>query len=152
VYSYGVVLLELLTGKEPSHDPSYGEALDIVAWVRESMQLNEGRVSESVLDPSLRHSKDSAATKEMLCVQEIALLCTQKNPADRPTMRDVETMLESLSQKVEIDFRRFGGWEGSDLERERGINVSSKEQECCFDAGVGISNNEIWLQHGRACG
>jgi serine/threonine protein kinase len=101
VYSYGVVLLELLTGKEPCHDPSYGEALDVVAWVRESVQLNEGRVSESVLDPSLLHSMDSAATNEMLSVQEIALLCTRKNPADRPTMRDVETMLETLSQKAE---------------------------------------------------
>jgi serine/threonine protein kinase len=109
VYSYGVVLLELLTGKEPSHDPSYGEALDIVAWVRESMQLNEGRVSESVLDPLLRHSKDSAAITEMLSVQEIALLCSQKNPADRPTMRDVESMLEALSQKAHIENRGFGG-------------------------------------------
>jgi serine/threonine protein kinase len=108
VYSYGVVLLELLTGKEPSHDPSYGEALDIVAWVKESMQLNEGRVSESVLDPSLRHSNDSAVTKEMLSVQEIALLCTQKNPADRPTMRDVESMLETLSKKTAIENRSFG--------------------------------------------
>jgi hypothetical protein len=48
--------------------------------------------------------------------------------------------------------------EGSNEESDRNmlsisnINVSSKEQECCFDAGVGISNNEIWLQHGRACG
>jgi serine/threonine protein kinase len=109
VYSYGVVLLELLTGKEPSHDPSYGEALDIVAWVRESMHVNEGRLSESVLDPALLHSTDSAVTVEMLCVQEIALLCTQKNPADRPTMRDVESMLEALSQKAHIENRGFGG-------------------------------------------
>jgi serine/threonine protein kinase len=109
VYSYGVVLLELLTGKEPSHDPSYGEALDIVAWVRESMHVNEGRLSESVLDPALLHCTDSAVTVEMLCVQEIALLCTQKNPADRPTMRDVESMLEALSQKAHIENRGFGG-------------------------------------------
>jgi hypothetical protein len=42
-------------------------------------------------------------------VQEIALLCTQKNPADRPTMRDVESMLEALSQKAHIENRGFGG-------------------------------------------
>jgi serine/threonine protein kinase len=101
VYSYGVVLLELLTGKEPCHDPSYGEALDVVAWVKERVQLNEGRVCKSVLDPRLLHSKDAAPTYEMLCVQEIALLCTQKNPADRPTMRDVESMLETLPHEAE---------------------------------------------------
>jgi serine/threonine protein kinase len=151
VYSYGVVLLELLTGKEPSHDPSYGEALDIVAWVKESMQLNEGRVSESVLDPSLRHSKDSAATKEMLCVQEIALLCTQKNPADRPTMRDVETMLETLSQKSEKQNRdgdrkdRTSKGNGAKTNGDNenvlsilNINVSNEGQESCTDEGVGI--------------
>jgi serine/threonine protein kinase len=120
VYSYGVVLLELLTGKEPSHDPSYGEALDIVAWVRESMRLNEGRVSESVLDPALLHSTDSAVRKEMLYVQEIALLCTQKNPADRPTMRDVESMLEALSQKAHIENRCFGDGKDRTL-KENGV-------------------------------
>jgi hypothetical protein len=67
------------------------------------VQLNEGKVSKSVLDPSLPHSKDFAATKEMLSVLEIALLCTHKNPADRPTMRDVESMLEALSQNAEKD-------------------------------------------------
>jgi serine/threonine protein kinase len=108
VYSYGVVLLELLTGKEPCQDPSYGETSDVVAWVKEIVHLNEGRVSESVLDPSLLHSQDPAATNEMLSVQEIALLCTRKNPADRPTMRDVESMLESLSQRAELENRGSG--------------------------------------------
>jgi hypothetical protein len=137
--------------KEPCHDPSYGEALDIVAWVKESMQLNEGRVSESVLDPSLRHSQDSAATKEMLCVQEIALLCTQKNPADRPTMRDVETMLETLSQKSEKQNRdgdrkdRTSKGNGAKTNGDNenvlsilNINVSNEGQESCTDEGVGI--------------
>jgi serine/threonine protein kinase len=102
VYSYGVLLLELLTGKEPCDDPSYGEALGVVEWVRASVHLNKGRVSKSVLDPALLQSNDSAATSEMLSVQEIALLCTQRNPADRPSMRDVVSMLEkSLSRIAE---------------------------------------------------
>jgi hypothetical protein len=74
----------------------------VVEWVRASVHLNKGRVSKSVLDPALLQSNDSAATSEMLSVQEIALLCTQRNPADRPSMRDVVSMLEkSLSRIAE---------------------------------------------------
>lgn len=98
VYSYGVLLLELLTGKLPAHDASYGEALHVVAWVKQKVQLNEGNVSKSVLDPLFLDPTDSAATEVMLSMQEIALLCTQENPADRPSMRDVENMLNILSE------------------------------------------------------
>ena len=32
IYSFGVVLLELLTGKHPL-DPEFGEPVDIVEWI-----------------------------------------------------------------------------------------------------------------------
>ena len=96
-YSFGVLLLELLTGRQPI-DASYGEAGHIAAWVRESVLQNEGIMSTSVLDPSLLHPTNLAAKDEMLSVQRIALLCTRANPADRPTMRDVASLLNSLPQ------------------------------------------------------
>ncbi|KAG0553810.1 hypothetical protein KC19_12G040900 [Ceratodon purpureus] len=100
VYSYGVLLLELLTGKEPTHDPTYGEDFHVVAWVKEAVELEGGRMSKSVLDPTMLNPKYSPTTDihvdEMLRVGEIALLCTQSNPADRPTMRDVENVFNIL--------------------------------------------------------
>ncbi|KAG0604296.1 hypothetical protein M758_10G160300 [Ceratodon purpureus] len=98
VYSYGVLLLELLTGKKPAEDPSYGESLHVAAWVKEKVRQNEGKMSESVLDPSLLDDTNLACKDEMLSVQTIALLCTRDNPSDRPAMKEVVEMFSELSR------------------------------------------------------
>ncbi|XP_024370975.1 uncharacterized protein [Physcomitrium patens] len=100
VYSYGVLLLELLTGKQPA-DPSFGETMHIAAWVRTVVQQNEGRMSDSIIDPWILRSTNLAARLEMLHVQKIALLCTAESPMDRPAMRDVVEMLRNLPQTNE---------------------------------------------------
>lgn len=88
IYSFGVVLLELLTGKRPL-DPEFGESVDIVEWIR--LKIRDNKSLEEALDPiagNCRHVQE-----EMLLVLRIALLCTAKLPRDRPSMRDVITML-----------------------------------------------------------
>ncbi|GFY99536.1 leucine-rich repeat transmembrane protein kinase family protein [Actinidia rufa] len=88
IYSYGVVLMELLTGKHPL-DPKFGESVDIVEWfwrkIRDNISLEEA------LDPNVGTCKH--VQEEMLLVLRIALFCTAKLPKDRPSMRDVITML-----------------------------------------------------------
>ncbi|KAL5859985.1 hypothetical protein ACOSQ4_001281 [Xanthoceras sorbifolium] len=88
IYSFGVVLLELLTGKRPL-DPEFGESVDIVEWIRR--KISENRSLEEALDPNVGNCKH--VQEEMLLVLRIALLCTAKLPKDRPSMRDVITML-----------------------------------------------------------
>ncbi|XP_038714202.1 MDIS1-interacting receptor like kinase 1 [Tripterygium wilfordii] len=88
IYSYGVVLLELITGKRPL-EPEFGESVDIVEWIR--MKIRDNRALEEALDPNIGNCK--YVQEEMLVVLRIALLCTAKLPRDRPSMRDVITML-----------------------------------------------------------
>lgn len=88
VYSYGVVLLELLTGKRPL-DAEFGESVDIVEWIRR--KIRENKCLEEALDPNVGNNKH--VVEEMLLVLRIALVCTAKLPKDRPTMRDVIMML-----------------------------------------------------------
>ncbi|GKV07085.1 hypothetical protein SLEP1_g18891 [Rubroshorea leprosula] len=95
IYSFGVVLLELLTGKMPL-DPSFGESTDIVEWVRTKMKNN--KAMEEALDPSLA-SQCKHVQEEMLLVLRIALLCTAKLPKDRPSMRDVIAMLQEAKPR-----------------------------------------------------
>ncbi|WCJ43748.1 Leucine-rich receptor-like protein kinase family protein [Euphorbia peplus] len=89
IYSFGVVLLELLTGRKPL-DPGFGESTDIVEWIRK--KIGKNRALEEALDPSIA-GECKHVQEEMLLVLRIAVLCTAKNPKDRPSMRDVITML-----------------------------------------------------------
>ncbi|KAH7306360.1 hypothetical protein KP509_22G007700 [Ceratopteris richardii] len=57
IYSFGVVLLELITGRRP-FEPEFGEGVDIAAWVRKKAQTKEGVME--VLDPKLWKEEDYA--------------------------------------------------------------------------------------------
>ncbi|MFQ6640037.1 hypothetical protein Gotur_014842 [Gossypium turneri] len=86
VYSYGVVLMELITGKKPV-ESDFGENKNIVYWVSTKLDTKEG-VMEA-LDKSLSTSfKD-----EMIQVLRTAMRCTCKNPSQRPTMNEVVQLL-----------------------------------------------------------
>ncbi|KAI4978745.1 hypothetical protein ZWY2020_015498 [Hordeum vulgare] len=89
IYSYGVVLMELITGRRPVDTAAFGEGQDVVAWVRDKIRSN---TVEDHLDP-LVGAGCAHVREEMLLVLRIAVLCTAKLPRDRPSMRDVLTML-----------------------------------------------------------
>ncbi|CDP21103.1 unnamed protein product [Coffea canephora] len=91
--SYGYIALEYgytLKVDEKSDIYSYGvEAIDIVEWVRKKVN---NKTSESALDPDVA-SQCKHVQEEMLLVLKITLLCTAKLPKERPSMRDIITML-----------------------------------------------------------
>lgn len=99
IYSYGVVLMELLTGKKPL-EPEYGESVDIVEWIRGKMRKKESL--EEALDVNVGSNKH--VREEMLLVLRLAILCTAKLPKERPSMRDVLTMLGEAKPR-----RKSGG-------------------------------------------
>ncbi|KAJ1256296.1 hypothetical protein BS78_02G152800 [Paspalum vaginatum] len=84
IYSFGVVILELVTGKKPMA-LEIGE-MDLVTWVSTTIEQNG---MESVLDQTLAEEfKD-----DMCKVLKIALLCVCHLPINRPPMRSVVKML-----------------------------------------------------------
>ncbi|KAL2926172.1 LRR receptor-like serine/threonine-protein kinase GSO1 [Bienertia sinuspersici] len=86
VYSMGIVLMELVTGKMPT-DRNFGTDIDMVRWVETHIEM-EGIEREKLIDPSLKplSPNEECASFQVL---EIALQCTKTYPAERPNSRQI---------------------------------------------------------------
>uniref|UniRef100_A0A803MU96 CCHC-type domain-containing protein n=1 Tax=Chenopodium quinoa TaxID=63459 RepID=A0A803MU96_CHEQI len=103
IYSYGVVLLELLTGRTPVQPIEQGG--DLVNWAKSYIRSNS--LTPGILDDRL-NLQDQAIVDHMLTVMKLALLCTNMSPFDRPSMREVVLMLiESNQQNEKSDSPSF---------------------------------------------
>ncbi|KAL1542942.1 putative LRR receptor-like serine/threonine-protein kinase [Salvia divinorum] len=97
VYSFGIVVLEILTGKKPV---MFTQDEDIVKWVKR--QLQRGQISE-LLEPGLVElDPESSEWEEFLLGVKVGLLCTMPDPLERPSMNDVVFMLEGCRLGPEI--------------------------------------------------
>ncbi|KAL6135311.1 hypothetical protein ACLB2K_067539 [Fragaria x ananassa] len=89
VYSFGVLLLEIVSGKKNASFHDCENSLTLAQWIWELWI--EGRGVE-VIDASVR---ETCHINEALRCIHIGLLCIQDAPADRPTMSLVIHMLEA---------------------------------------------------------
>ncbi|CAN6353304.1 unnamed protein product [Urochloa humidicola] len=89
VFSFGVLVLEIVTGRRNGGSYNTEQDIDLINIVWE--HWNKGNVMDLV-DPSLI---DHPPTEEMLKCIHIGLLCVQRKPSARPTMSWVNVMLSS---------------------------------------------------------
>ncbi|KAL9423588.1 hypothetical protein AB3S75_035637 [Citrus x aurantiifolia] len=92
VYSYGVVLLELISDKK-ALDPSFsshGDGFNIISWA--SMLLRQGQVKD-VFNAELWASGPHDDLEDML---HLALRCTVETLSTRPTMKQVVQCLKQI--------------------------------------------------------
>ncbi|XP_009350305.3 receptor-like serine/threonine-protein kinase SD1-8 [Pyrus x bretschneideri] len=88
VFSFGVLLLEIVSGKRNSAFHDSEDPLTLAGWAWKLWQ--EGRGIE-VIDESLR---ETCQRDEALRCIHVGLLCVQEAPADRPTMSSVICMMQ----------------------------------------------------------
>jgi len=93
VWSFGVVLLELLTGRENMGSSSFypKEERNLVKWTK-SFLADEFRLT-LIMDPRLKSRYSKKAAK---MVADLILRCLQKEPSERPTMRTAVEILKSV--------------------------------------------------------
>ncbi|XP_071925270.1 probable serine/threonine-protein kinase At1g01540 [Coffea arabica] len=89
VYSFGILLMEIITGRNPvDYSRPQGE-VNLVDWLK---TMVSNRNAEGVLDPKLPEQPSSRALKRALLV---ALRCVDPNSQKRPKMGHVIHMLEA---------------------------------------------------------
>ncbi|XP_047306801.1 protein kinase STUNTED [Impatiens glandulifera] len=88
VYAYGVVILELLSGRKPiSNEHPKGQE-SLVMWAKRI--LNEGKISQ-LFDPNLGDNYNRDEMERMVLA---AILCIRRSPRARPHMSIVLKLLE----------------------------------------------------------
>ncbi|KAH7660288.1 Non-specific serine/threonine protein kinase protein [Dioscorea alata] len=115
VYSYGVVLLELLSGKKPIDPLEFGDN-NLVGWVKQMVKEN---TSSEIFDPVLMSS--NLAENEMHQYLKIACECLDDWPLRRPTMIQVMAMLNDLQTDTGSDILKDElSFEKSIIDESRG--------------------------------
>ncbi|CAN1344964.1 Systemin receptor SR160 [Linum perenne] len=97
VYSYGVVLLELLTGKRPTDSEDFGDN-NLVGWVKQHAKM---KITD-VFDPELM-KEDPGLVIELLEHLKVASACLDDRPWRRPTMIQVMAMFKEIQAGSGID-------------------------------------------------
>ncbi|OAY31370.1 receptor protein kinase-like protein ZAR1 [Manihot esculenta] len=92
VYSYGVILLEMITGRFPVVQMGTSE-MDLVQWIQ--LCIEEQKPLADVLDPYLAPDVDKE--EEIIAVLKIAMACVHSSSERRPTMRHVSEALSRLA-------------------------------------------------------
>lgn len=93
VYSYGVILLEMITGRSALVQVGTSE-MELVQWIQYC--IDEKKPLIDVLDPSLAQEADKE--DEIIAVLKIAMACVHSSPEKRPTMRHVYDALDRLPE------------------------------------------------------
>lgn len=90
VFGYGIMLLELVTGQR-AIDFSRLEEEDDVLLLDHVKKLQREKRLDAIVDRNLNKNYDIQEVEMMI---QVALLCTQGSPEDRPAMSEVVRMLE----------------------------------------------------------
>lgn len=93
VYSYGVILLEMITGRSPLVQVGPLE-MDLVQWIEHCIE--DKKPLEDVLDPAI--VQEAEEEDEIVAVLKIAMACVNINSDRRPAMRHVSDFLDRLTE------------------------------------------------------
>lgn len=117
VFSFGVVVLELITGQKNSSFSPISDGQNLLEW---AYKLYKRGKSLEIVDHTLA---SSVVPEQVATCIKIGLLCVQSDPQQRPTMRRVVVMLSKKPDSLEEPTRP--GCPGSRYRKSRHPTQSS---------------------------
>ncbi|KAL0907834.1 hypothetical protein M5K25_022276 [Dendrobium thyrsiflorum] len=118
VYSFGILLFEIVSGRKPIEKLPTGKKRDILQWARPLMEQGKW---DQLADQRLGGRVDLIQLRSVL---DLALKCTDGNPDNRPTMIEV---VEVLRRGVGLGLGVKVKEEGSEV--KVGDNKKEEEEE-----------------------
>ncbi|CAI9098795.1 OLC1v1035503C1 [Oldenlandia corymbosa var. corymbosa] len=98
VYSFGIMLMEVFTGKKPNDDAFDGK-FNLRTWVNDSMSCGFA----AVVDTNILSADEVNFTQKMQCIysiMELALNCTHDSPRERSNIKDVVVALKKIKLQI----------------------------------------------------
>nr|GMD57491.1 probable LRR receptor-like serine/threonine-protein kinase At3g47570 [Ipomoea batatas] len=84
VYSFGILILEMLTGKRPTHE-LFQDGLNLHSYAKAAL-ADRG---VEIADPKLLQERDEQIEMCLVCMIKVGVACSVEFPADRMKIRDV---------------------------------------------------------------
>ncbi|XP_009615723.1 putative receptor-like protein kinase At2g42960 [Nicotiana tabacum] len=123
IYSFGVLVLEAVTGRDPVDYSRPATEVNLVEWLK---MMVGNRRAEEVVDPNLEVRPGTRALKRALLV---ALRCVDPDSEKRPRMSQVVRMLETEELPYREDRRNRRS-------RTASMEIESVKESCCSSADV----------------
>jgi serine/threonine protein kinase len=112
IYSYGILLLEIFTGKRPT-DVMFGEGLNLHSFVKTALPEQVMQIVDPILlqirfngDAITNHNHDFSSVRKtiilkcLISIFEIGISCSLELPQERINMGDVVAQLCSIRTKL----------------------------------------------------
>ncbi|KAH0695021.1 hypothetical protein KY285_022118 [Solanum tuberosum] len=96
VYSYGIMVMEVLTKRRPTDEEICNENLDLRKWITQSFS---GSMMD-VVDANLFCEEEQITSKSEMCIAsmiELGLDCTKEIPKSRISMKEVVKRLNKIN-------------------------------------------------------
>ncbi|KAI8015792.1 putative serine/threonine-protein kinase PIX7 [Camellia lanceoleosa] len=142
VWSFGIVLLELLTGRKNRDSRHPKEERNLVKWSRPFL-ADDCRLS-LIMDPQLKGRFPAKAART---VADIAQRCLQNDPSERPTMRTVVEHLKTVQDmkySCRFPLQDPGTISGKNMSRSPSLNgIITPVPRACFSPSPSTTRPSI---------